>query len=421
MKNETLMAIRSFIIAAGASAAATFVGVYGVFIGATAAEMGWLQSSSNALSNSGQLLWGRISDRVGKRAPFIALASVASAILWLFMAFINSPVILIVTYALLSMFSAMIAINWYSLIADNISSHGRGHFLSRINNIASIGTILAVLVMIFFFNGDVSTDIIIPFGAASASYVASAFIALKFREAEAKPKLYAKFRKTFQEMRNNRIFYRYFTATNVQSLFWSMAWPMFPITVVSVMDFSLYTIGLLTVISLLSSIIGQFLLGRLVDRINRVPLIFLNRVMLCLIPVMYAFFISFREFILLEIYSGFVGAIQSTVMISYMMDIVPNNQKAEYMSVINGINGGIYFVGALIGGYLLSFFINMYPLREALIYSYMIVFLGRFLSSLLFLRIKEPERRSNKGLGLYSVIFRQKDPGIPSGGVLKPK
>ncbi|MHB1663174.1 MAG: MFS transporter, partial [Thermoplasmataceae archaeon] len=98
-----------------------------------------------------------------------------------------------------------------------------------------------------------------------------------------------------------------------------------------------------------------------------------------------------------------------------------NNQKAEYMSVINGINGGIYFVGALIGGYLLSFFINMYPLREALIDSYMIVFLGRFLSSLLFLRIKEPQRRSNRGLGLYSVIFRQKDPGIPSGGVLKPK
>ncbi len=80
MRNEVLMALRSFIIAAGASAAATFVGVYGVFIGATAVDMGWLQSTSNAISNSGQLIWGRISDRVGKRAPFIIIASIASAI-----------------------------------------------------------------------------------------------------------------------------------------------------------------------------------------------------------------------------------------------------------------------------------------------------------------------------------------------------
>ena len=421
MKNEVLMALRSFIIAAGASAAATFVGVYGVFIGATAVDMGWLQSTSNAISNSGQLIWGRLSDRVGKRAPFIIIASIASAILWLYMAFITSPVVLILTYALLSLFGAMIAINWYSLIADNISSQGRGHFLSRINNIASIGTIIAVLVMIIFFSGDVSSDILIPFAAASASYVASAIIAYKFNEVKSAPKISSKIRNTFREMKKNSIFYRYFTATNVQSLFWSMAWPMFPITVVSIMNFSLATIGLLTVVSLLSSIAGQFVLGRLVDKIDRVPLIFLNRVMLCLIPIMYAFFINFREFLLLEVYSGFVGAIQSTVMVSYMMDIVPVNQKAEYMSLINGINGGIYFVGALIGGYMLSFFITLYPLREALIFSYVIVFAGRFLSSLLFLRIKEPNKRTNSGLGIYSIIFRQKDPGIPSGGIIKPK
>ena len=199
MKNEVLMALRSFIIAAGASAAATFVGVYGVFIGATAVDMGWLQSTSNAISNSGQLIWGRISDRIGKRAPFIIIASIASAILWLYMAFITSPVVLILTYALLSLFGAMIAINWYSLIADNISSQGRGHFLSRINNIASIGTIMAVLVMIIFFSGDVSSDIIIPFGAASASYVASAIIAYKFNEVKSAPKISSKIRNTFRD------------------------------------------------------------------------------------------------------------------------------------------------------------------------------------------------------------------------------
>ena len=41
---------------------------------------------------------------------------------------------------------------------------------------------IAVLVMIIFFSGDVSSDILIPFAAASASYVASAIIAYKFNE-----------------------------------------------------------------------------------------------------------------------------------------------------------------------------------------------------------------------------------------------
>ncbi|EQB71737.1 MAG: hypothetical protein AMDU4_FER2C00177G0004 [Ferroplasma sp. Type II] len=64
MDNRKLIALRSFIIAAGATAAASFVGVFAVMIGASAVEMGWLQSSSNSLSNLGQILWGRISDRV---------------------------------------------------------------------------------------------------------------------------------------------------------------------------------------------------------------------------------------------------------------------------------------------------------------------------------------------------------------------
>ncbi len=422
MKNETLIAIRSFVIAAGATAAATFVGVFGVYIGASAAEMGWLQSSSNSLSNSGQLIWGRISDRFGRRAPFIIAGSIASAILWLFMAFVRSPVTLIVAYALLSLFSAMIAVNWYSFIADSISGSSRGHFLSRINNLASIGTIISISVMIFLFSSDVTSDIIIPFGAASGAYVLSAVLALRLKEEKAKSKLTSNFRKTLRSLKNDRPFYKYFVATNVQSLFWSMAWPMFPITIVSVMHFPLRIVATLTVISLVSSIVAQLMMGRVVDKFSRIPLIFANRVMLCLIPVMYALFFSFHEFIIMEVYSGFVGAIQSTVMTSYLMDVVPTEHKGEYMSILNGFNGGVYFAGAIIGGYLLTFFLTVYPLREALFAGYMIVFAGRFASSLLFLRLEEVgDKGGRKSWPLYSILMRMRQPGAPSGGNLRPK
>jgi MFS family permease len=197
---------------------------------------------------------------------------------------------------------------------------------------------------------------------------------------------------------------------------------MFPITIVSVMDFSLKIVATLTVVSLVSSIAAQLLMGRVVDKFSRIPLIFANRVMLCLIPVMYALFFSFHEFIILEVYSGFVGAIQSTVMTSYLMDVVPTEHKGEYMSILNGFNGGVYFAGAIIGGYLLTFFLTIYPLREALFAGYMIVFIGRFSSSLLFLRLEEVgDKGGRKSWPLYSILMRMRQPGAPSGGNLRPK
>ena len=149
MRNNSIIAIRSLIISVGVTAATTFVGVYGVILGASAAEMGWLQSSANSLANAGQLLWGRLSDRIGRRMPFIVLASAVLAALWFLMATVQSPVELIAVYALISLMGAMITVNWFSLIADVTDSSSRGHFLAAINNIGSVGTLVSVGIMIF--------------------------------------------------------------------------------------------------------------------------------------------------------------------------------------------------------------------------------------------------------------------------------
>ena len=163
MKNDVILAIRTLAISLGATAASMFVGVYGVIIGASAAEMGWLQSSANSIANSGQLLWGRISDRFGRRKPFLFAGSIALAVLWLMMAIVSTPVELIVTYAVLSLVSAMITVNWFSLIADITASNRRGHFLATLNNVGSIGTLCAVGAMIFLLHGTARSEIQIPF------------------------------------------------------------------------------------------------------------------------------------------------------------------------------------------------------------------------------------------------------------------
>ncbi len=419
MLNKTLITVRSFVVSAGATAASSFVGVYGVYLGASAVLMGWLQSSSNALSNGGQLLWGKLSDSMGRRRPFLLGGSIALALLWYFMGVVRTPVELIIVYAAISLFASLITVNWFSLIADQTDSTTRGRFLAVINILSSIGTIISLFVMTFLFTGAVTNDIRIPFFAAAGSYVISGVLMSSLNEKKRERLAPTHLRETIRNLKTHPLFYRYFIATNIQGIFWSMAWPMFPITIVSIMHFTLTDVAFLTIASLGTTIMIQYLLGRVTDKVNRPPLIFANRVLLSAIPLLYAFFSTFNEFIILEVYSGILGSIQNVVMNSYLLDVIPQERKAEYLSIINGFNGVIYLTGALIGGYLLETMIAHFPLYLALVYSYSIVFAGRFASSFMFVHLKEPEQKGRSPLSLYSLLYRPKQPGNPSGGTLR--
>ncbi len=418
MKNRILIMIRYFIISLGATAASSFVGVYGVMIGATAVEMGWLQSTSNALSNGGQLIWGRISDITGKRVPFLIAGSVSLAILWFMMAFVDTPIGLIVVYALLSLTGAMISVNLLSLIADVEDMSTRGHFLSVINNFGSAGAIISLVFLAVYLRDASRSLIIVPFSMAAFSYVLSAVL---FSMVNEKRPVARRERRhaSFSDIKKNRNFFNYFIAMNTQGFFWSMAWPVFPMTIVLVMHFDLSVVAVLTSVSLSSGVLVQYLLGRKIDGLYRPPMIFANRIMLGFIPVFYAISNTVYDFLGIEVYSGIAGAIQNVVMNSYLLDIVPANRRGEFLSIINGTNGIVYLIGALAGGYLLQYMINVHGLREGLLITYMIISAGRFLSSSLFVRLRETDARRKSG-GLLS-LFGFKTPGMPSGGVVKPK
>lgn len=419
--NKSIISIRSLLSSVGATAASTFVGIYGVLLGASASEMGWLQSSANAITNGGQLLWGKISDRTGSRKIFLFSGSIILAFLWILMPFADDPVNLIIIYSLISLFGSMITVNWFSLIADIADSSIRGRFLSVINNISSVGTIASLLVMVFLFGNSFQTNVMIPFFLSSVTYLISSVFLIGLKEEKKKAKFGGSILHSIKRIKQDNIFFSYFRATNIQGFFWSMAWPMFPITIVSVMNFDLRDVALLTIASLAITIVVQTKLGSVNDKTNRPPLIFLNRLMLSAIPLMYAFFHTFLLFVVLECYSGVLGAIQNIVMNSYILDVIPSTRRAEYLSIINGFNGLVYLMGALTGGYLLEFFISRYPLATALEFGYLIVFAGRFSSSFLFLKLKEPDKKGRKPMGIFSLLYREKMPGTPSGGTMKMK
>ena len=186
----------------------------------------------------------------------------------------------------------MMSVNWFSLIADLADSSIRGKFLTFVNNISSGGAIISLVVMVFLFGNDLQSNIMLPFFLSSATYMISSVLLIGLKETRHKARFEGSLIATIRKIRYDENFFPYFRATNVQGFFWSMAWPMFPITIVSVMGFGLRVVAILTIVSLTVTIVIQTLLGRVNDKTQRPPLIFINRVMLSLIPVFYAFFLG---------------------------------------------------------------------------------------------------------------------------------
>ena len=392
MNNRKLIALRSFIIAAGATAAASFVGVFAVMIGASAVEQYVKEAKIEGLSQE----------------------------------FKNDPsfvyVCNFIQYAGTIQLRSGIAkgLEEYAGLLFGVPLLGTMDIIIGAIEEACGKKVAGELIAIFFLlDSNSRKDIIIPFTAASISYIASALIGFMLTEKKSKSIMSKNLLGTLKTLKNNSIFYQYFMATNVQSFFWSLAWPMFPITIVTIMGFSLKVVALLTIAAIGSALVTQYFIAKFIDNINRIPLIFLNKIMLSGIPLMYAFFDSFPLFIGIEIYSGFLGSIQNSILTSYTLDVVPEGHHAEYISILNGFNGAIYFAGALTGGYLLSLFIDFFPLKLALILSYIIVFSGRFISSFLFRGLKEVGGGRNRGA--LSILFKPRQPGSPSGAPINPR
>ncbi len=421
MDSNRIINVRTFTISAGVTAASNFIGVFGVYLGATPIEMGILQSSSTAIINLGQVFWGRFSDMSGKRIPSLMAASMALAFLWGLMLFVTSAIQLIIVYSFLSLASSVIAVNWYALLGDVYPSEQRGRRLAAVNNIGSIGNLLSVSAMAFVLHGTSRSVLLIPFLMAVFSYVFTFFLLRGLKESGVKQEKTENLAGALKGIKKHRLFYRYFMAMNIQGFFWSMAWPLFPITIATVMHFDYAMVAAMTAFTLGATIAVQKWIGKITDRINRGPLIFVNRMMLSIIPLGYAFMGNFPEFLILGAYSGVVGAIQNVTMNSYLLDVIPVGRRAQFLSIINGANGFIYLAGSMIGGVLLQFMIGPFGLGRSLLYLYTAIFIGRFVSSFMFRRLREPVQGDRSDITLVSILTRFRIPGLPSGSVQKPK
>lgn len=371
-----------------------FIPYYAARLGATSIDLGWLQAFRNLFPNLMQLPWGSLSDRLNVRVPFLIIGGWISSILFLFIAFSQSPFLLILLVAVQSFAISMMIPTWSALLGEMVSRGHRGYVFGRIVMVgvaaALVGNVLAG-VLVIIGPPEASWVYQYPFIAAMIIGILATVFLFRIKPVEQKKEEEKAVtaeeewtrRRDFRKLAGYQLFYTFFM---------SMLWPLMPRTAVDIINASNIEIVLLTVIGSISILAVQTRIGKLQDRVGPAVLIKLSRWMLVPVPLVYAFATEMWHLYLLNILAGAAIAIIYISFTTYLLDVAPSGRTARHFAVFNAGVGVVTFAGSVLAGFLADFYTSIYNLWTGLMIVYMISTVGRIIGSALFMKLR-PSRR----------------------------
>lgn len=393
---------RSVVNSLGAGMVQPFIGYYLVKLGGTPSEMGWYQSSQNIANNVMQISWGRLSDSLRRRVPFIVFGGLIVSALWIPIIFVTTPSYLIILLAIQSLLGSMAIPTWTALIGDLVPSSRLGRANASISLWASIGGLIATLAsgIIMIMSGRPIQEIFfVPLIVASVLGITSALVMRYVKEKKNGEKINLKRHftsDTFDMLnytRKSPDFMKYCYVEGIFQFFMAISWPLFSITQAKILNASTLQIALLTVIQVFVTIIFQGWAGRLADTIGRKRLMFFFRFSLVTVPLAYALSPDMNALIVISTFWGFTQAFGQASMTAYLLDVTPEEYRGSFAAVFNLIMGMLTFFGSLIGGYLSGYLIGLYGLVLGLQIVYMLSAVGRGIGAAFFLTLKETLKR----------------------------
>ena len=380
----------------GHGLAGPFVPYYATRLGATTADLGWLQAFSNLFPNVLQVPWAWLSDRVGRRVPFLVLGGAVSSLLFLLMAASVSPWQLILVVLLQAIATSMVLPNWSALLGEKTRFQGRGRVfgqLSQVGGVAGLGGTLLAAFIVFQSPPTAASAFHVPFIIAAAVGAAGSLVLILVRESPRKAANGGTARAEPVDPERHADFLYFVKAQSFYNFFMSLAWPLIPITVAIVLGASNLDIVMIAVISALSTIVLQTQVGRLLDRVGPATLIQASRFLFVLVPLAYALARDLWVVYVISAVMGLPTAIVNIALNAYILDVAPKAKRAEYFGVFNGAMGVVTFAGTVLGGYLARVFEGILAdLWAGLFLVYMLSFVGRSVGAFLTLRIQDPTR-----------------------------
>jgi len=391
-------------VAAGRGMADPYVPYLALSLGANAAQLGWLQAFINLFPAVMQVPWGKLSDFFARRIPFLVVGGVFSFALYFFMVGAMDARMLIILVAIQMFIGSMMIPTWSALVGDVTTAKNRGSVMGKFFAVASaanlIGTLFAGFVIPADTSGSTFERFALPFLLAGFSGIIGSLMLFEIKEA--KRRLYASPRTIFKfglksfiftsDLKENIYFRNLVILNTTFNFIMSFIWPILMLTYVDVLHTTAFEIGIMTVISVGGTLFFQTKVGRLLDVIGPMPQILISRFAYISVPVVYALATDVWQIYAINAALGFANAMANVSFFAYILDVAPEEKKAEYFAVYNTIIGIATFFGSIIGGYLAFYFLDRYGGNWVLGLGavYTISAIGRIACSIWFLKLKDP-------------------------------
>lgn len=379
-------------------------------LNATTAQLGWLQAVTNLFPAVMQVPWGKLSDFMGRRIPFLVIGGVVSFVVYFFMVGVFDAWMLILLVSIQLALGSMMIPTWSALVGDKTSPRERGFVMSKFFAVSSLASLIATLI------GGVIADsftteagetmdkavFTFPFFMAGVSGILGSLLLAKVKEHKrqmyASPKrMFAFGLKSFiftSDLTENKYFRNLVVLNTTFNFVMSIIWPILYYTYFRVLHMTLTEFAVANVISVAATLFFQTKVGKLLDVIGPMPQILLSRFAFISVPIVYALATQPWHIYGLNAALGFASAMANVSFFAYILDVAPEEKKAEYFAVYNTMIGIGTFIGSVLGGYLALFFIDRYPdprdLPLALGMVYLISAFGRAACSVWFLKLKDP-------------------------------
>ncbi len=377
-----------------------FVSFISLNLGASAGILGWIQAIANLLRQFLDPFFGRFSDMVKRRIPFIVISTITWIIPYAFLYFVKAPEFVILIVAIVNILLSLGNPAWNALQNELFPREVRGKLTGRVFWFGSFGSMLATLftgvVLTYAFGENIEYQkyILIPVGIGVFISIIAVLPFKKIeeplkREGVKLEKYEGNLKDGLKEIFKNKPFVKFMMLYSVFGIFWTFSWPLFSIKQVNILNASAVEIALMEVIFPVTSLLFILLGAKIADKFGRTKLIMLNRMSLFLFPLGYIFASEVWHLYLVHFFISSIFNLSFAGVNAYILDLIPKKDTGLYFGVLSLVTGVFYFVGTLAGGYFVQVFEIWYSEEVALTIALVFICIMRFIIGFIFLTLKE--------------------------------
>ena len=390
---------------------------YGLFLGATALDIGILIAIPNLIASISQLLSVRAVRLAGSRLRFLVWATAIQAIALVpvavlsFLHFKAAITALVVFITMFKVLGNLIATAWGSLLSDYLPPEKRGHYFgwrSQVVGMAAVASVGIAGSFLYLMNHRLpALGFALLFFAAAclrgiSSGLMSKMVDLPLHHEPGSDFTFLMFLRRFRQ--SNFVKYVLYVASITFAV--HLASPYFSVYMLRDLNFNYLSYMAVHLASVVAGLIAFPVWGKHADLIGNARILKIASLLIPIIPVLWLFSSNVIYLVGVEMFSGFVWGGFNLCTSNFIYDAVSPAKRVRCLGYFNLINGVAIFSGASLGGFLAdrlpSFF--GFPILTLFFLSGLIRFLAHFLLSRRFQEVREKTRPTSSLELFFSVV-----------------